>query len=176
MNVTNRVYAHLQTAYEGVKYSLSSGLNISGVTIIALISFALFLVSTFPRYAYQLGMAGVGYWDNVLFSLFELTVDEAGWIGIGLTGMYSILIGMLFMVLLGRVRQAENTGIKSLFGIAPGIFAAGCAGCGAGILGLLGITGTFALFPFQGNGIRLVGMLLVVYAIGSLGDPRQCTL
>ncbi len=141
-----------------------------------IVTFLVLILSTFPRYAYQLFVAGPEYWDYMVISLIELTVVEAGYLGIGLILTYAFVTGSLFVILYGQIRNSKPQGVQAVFGVAPGIFAAGCAGCGAGVLGLIGITGALASLPFHGNGIRALGIFLVLYALGKLGDPRYCKI
>jgi hypothetical protein len=73
-------------------------------------------------------------------------------------------------------RRARRRGASTALGVLPGFLAAGCASCGAGVLGALGFVGAMAALPFEGNLLRLGGIVLLVFFLGRTGDPRTCSI
>lgn len=71
--------------------------------------------------------------------------------------------------------KSKELDAKTVFGIIPGFFAAGC-GCGIGLLGVLGIGGSIGLASFGGNWLLGLGILLVLYAHYTFGNPELCGL
>lgn len=74
------------------------------------------------------------------------------------------------------VGRARRRGTSTIVGVLPGVVAAGCASCGAGVLGALGFVGTMAALPYDGNLLRVGGIVLLLFFLGRAGDPRTCSI
>ncbi|MDY6769425.1 MAG: hypothetical protein SVU88_00465 [Candidatus Nanohaloarchaea archaeon] len=139
--------------------------------------FSVFVLSTFPSYTLQLLGADVGYVGAALAALTTNLYASIGALGVGLTVVYSALTAV---VLLHLSIQVQTAGLSASFGGASGavpvFLIGGCAGCGAGVVGLLGAAGALALLPFNGNGVRLLGVVFLLGFLAYQGDPRTCTL
>jgi len=149
-----------------------------GITITALSTALLFIcmvLLSFPEYSYQLLSADLNYFPATIKSLTVNLYDSAGVLGVTLTAIYSLIGGIAITNLVQQLRfQGEGWRNSGL--IAPGLILSGCAGCGAGLLGLIGLTGALATLPFEGNLMRLGGILLIIFFLGKSGDPKKCEL
>lgn len=142
---------------------------------IFLSSFGLIILSTNIGYSFQMITNGLGGF---------ITALKTRTIGIYLTGgLYSIITTLIYSLLIAvtiqnLITQFRAGGIKmrNLTGIGPGFLVAGCAGCGLGLLSLVGLAGVLALLPFQGELIKLIGMLLLAYYIAEVGNPEVCSI
>jgi hypothetical protein len=152
--------------------SFSSSLLTLSISFISLVMMAL---SGSLVYSYQMFSYGPNYWVPLMQSRLTGLYLEGGIIGLFSSIIYSLLIGI---TLYNFAVQLRNSGLslRNLSGIGPSFLAAGCAGCGVGLLSLAGLTGAIAVLPFNGQLIRLGGMLLLVYYIAKTGDPRTCSI
>lgn len=86
----------------------------------------------------------------------------------------SVLFGVLFSLLIYKVRIVETqkikkTGILASFGIFIGALAPGCAACGIGLLSLLGLSTVFITFlPFDGLELSILAIALLGISIFSI--------
>jgi hypothetical protein len=56
----------------------------------------------------------------------------------------------------------------------PGFLVAGCASCGVGLLAAFGFTGALAALPFNGNLVKLGGILVMTGLLHRSGNPKVC--
>lgn len=172
----SRLQAHVIGLLGAVGYPLTSvGRTLLTVSVAA-VTYCLLVLSSFPTYSVQLLGADIGYTDDALIALTANTYQTAGALGLGLVAGYAIVTGIAVAGALGRVRLAGRPDVRGLSAVLPGLLASGCASCGAGLLGLVGFAGALATLPFDGNLLRLAGLLLLVGYLARLGDPRQCTV
>lgn len=157
---------------EALHASVSSPLRILSTVSLSAITFSLMTLSSFPGYSLQFIGSGL---ENIPTAIIALAENSyaTGLLNISLTVAYAGLIG-ISLTNLGIQLKARQTSKGTIAGIGPGFIAAGCAGCGAGVLGFLGFTGALAALPFQGNGIRIAGLLLLLYFILATGNPETC--
>ncbi len=145
--------------------------------LLTVLVYGLFALSTFPAYTVQLLSADVAYIGEALGTLTANLYASIGAFGLGVMVLYSFLTAV---VILHLVIQFRTAGVKEAMagagGAAPAFLIGGCAGCGAGLLGLVGAAGAIGLLPFQGNGIRVLGVLLLLGLLAYAGDPRTCSL
>ncbi len=171
----------LERKYENWKAGIRPGLEVSvssksRILITGVLSFTIFfllVLSSFPEYSYQMLTSGVLYWCTAFKDLLQNMLTSVGLGSIAVTAIYSVFtsIALLHAGISLKNRSFEG---KSLASISPGLLVTGCAGCGAGILGLLGFAGAITLFPFDGDLIKVVGIVLLLYFIGDSGDPEVC--
>ncbi|MDY6766480.1 MAG: hypothetical protein SVW77_03865 [Candidatus Nanohaloarchaea archaeon] len=138
--------------------------------------YGVLVLSTFPEYTYQLLSADLFYLDQAILALTANLYATIGVFGLGLMGVYAVLTAVALMHFFIQVRSSGMGGALTGAGTAPAFLVGGCAGCGAGVLGLVGAAGAITLLPFQGNGIRLAGILLLAGVLGYAGDPRTCSV
>ena len=155
----------------GASRNLKRGLITS---IIGLFTFFLTVFSANPGYSVQMLLAGIEYWPIAFITRFTGMHMNTGLAGIALTLIFSALVGVTMTNTLVQLRMRKLN--LDSFGAIPGLLAGGCASCGVGILSLLGLGGVLASMPFQGNLLRLGGVLLLLALIIRTGNPDLCNL
>lgn len=145
--------------------------------VIIVLVYVLLVLSSFPAYSMQMVAADIGLLDEAVVMLAWNLQQTAGTIGIVLVSVYAVLTGVTVVNLWTIV---QTSGIQNIFAgagsIAPAVLVGGCASCGAGLLGMMGLFGAAASLPFQGNGVRFLGILLLLYFLGDTGHPEKCDL
>ncbi|MDY6778570.1 MAG: hypothetical protein SVU32_07935 [Candidatus Nanohaloarchaea archaeon] len=164
---------NLKEAFQGALHAPRYILLAAALTIAL---FVVLVLSSFPEYSYQMLSANLFFLDQAVVALTANLYATIGALGLGLMAVYA---GLTAVALLHLYVQFQSSGIGTALtgagGTAPVFLIGGCAGCGAGILGLLGAAGALTLLPFQGNGIRMLGIGLFVFFLGKAGDPRTCS-
>jgi len=166
----------------GWKKGLLQGLNGASrnwkralsTSVIGLFTFFLTVFSANPGYSVQMLSSGIEYWQIAFITRFTGMHMNTGLTGIALTLIFSALVGVTMTNTLVQLRM-NKINFNSL-GAIPGLLAGGCASCGVGVLSLLGLGGVLASMPFQGNFLRLGGVLLLVALITRTGNPDLCDL
>ena len=166
----------------GWKRDLFQGLNGAsrnwkrglGTSIIGLFTFFLTVFSANPGYSVQMLLSGIEYWQIAFITRFTGMHMNTGLTGIALTLVFSALVGVTMTNTLFQLRM-NKISFDSL-GAIPGLLAGGCASCGVGVLSLLGLGGVLASMPFQGNLLRLGGVVLLMALIIRTGNPDMCEL
>jgi hypothetical protein len=172
----SRLRAHLARLLGAFGYPLTSGRRTLLTVFVAVVTYCLLVLSTFPTYSLQLLGADIGYIDDALLALTGNTYRTTGAVGLGLLVGYALMTGIAVTSALGRIRLAGRPDARGLSAMLPGLLASGCASCGAGLLGLVGFAGALATLPFDGNLLRVAGILLLAAYLARLGDPRQCAV
>ena len=155
-------------------YPTTSATRIVGGAIVAVLTYVLLILSTFPAMSMQMLGAGLTWFDETLVLLTENVLATNGWFGLVLIITYAVLTGVAVVNVAAQVSLAGVSGLSDLTGVLPGFVASGCASCGAGLLGFLGFTGALAAMPFHGDLLRVGGLLLLVGFLVRAGDPRNC--
>lgn len=146
------------------------------VGVLAVLSYVLMILSSFPAYSFQI----LG--DSV-FDLGEaisvLTWDA--YVSLGpfwfvLLPVYSALTGVAIVNLVVLVREKGISSLLNAGSITPAFLVGGCASCGAGLLGFLGFVGAVGALPLGGNELRIFGIVLLAYFLASTGNPRTCQI
>jgi len=167
---------HVSRLLAAFAYPLSTGRRTFAAGLVAVGTYCLLTLSTFPTYSMQLLGADIGYLDEAVVALTGNMYRTTGALGLSLVVAYAVTTGVALTAAFGRARVAGRTGARGLSSVVPGLLASGCASCGAGVLGLLGFAGALATLPFQGNLLRLAGLCLLLVYLSRLGDPRQCAV
>ncbi len=168
MKFRRELKSGLQSAFED-RWKTFSTLSISGLF------FILLALSTSINYSIQMFSAGFEYWlPAVQFTVRGFYLN-GGWTEVILNIIYSVTVGILITNTYTQFR-ASGLEIGNLSGIAPGILVAGCAGCGVGVLSLVGLTGLIASLPFQGLSLKIGGIMLIIYFIARIGNPKTCSI
>ena len=157
-------------------FAVSSPWRTVATVGVAAVTFVLLIASAYPRYSVRMLAAGPTYWDSSFRMLFFGFVAQSGTVGVVLAALYAGLTGVLAVVVAGQLRTTGLSSVTSVSGAVPGVLVSGCASCGAGVLGLLGMTGAVAALPFHGNGLRALGVAVLVILLARIGDPRRCRL
>lgn len=168
MKFKRELTAGLKSAFEDRRKTFSTVL-VSGLF------FILLALSTAINYSSQMFSAGIEYWIPAIQFTIKGFYLNGGWTDIILNIIYSILVGVTITNTYTQFR-ASGLEIGNLSGIAPGMLVAGCAGCGVGLLSLIGMTGLIAYMPFQGLGLKVAGMMLILYFIARIGNPKICSI
>ena len=161
---------------EAVAYPLTSNARLSTAGVVAVATYVVLVLSSFPQFSLQLlsqNPADVGY---AVTALTREVYLGTGWIGLTLVTLYALLTGVAVTNSVALVRRARRRGASTAVGVVPGMLAAGCASCGAGVLGALGFVGAMAMLPFDGNLLRVGGILLLLGFLARAGDPRTCSI
>lgn len=160
---------------EGIIHSLR-GKNLVLTLPSSLLFFALILVTSFPQFTTQLLGFGFNFLPDLIYtSVASLYISE-GFFGTGLILAYCLLLGSAFTNLTSIIRSNSLENLGSVLGGSTSILFAGCIGCSGGIIAFLGFTGALTVLPFQGTGLTVLGVLLLIYFIGSTGDPEKCSI
>lgn len=162
---------------ESVKYSFSSGRKFSATTFLSVLLLVFLVLGSFPGYSLQMLGSNPAYFSEAFTALSFNLYASAGFLGVITVITYSIATSIAVVNIYSLVQMNGGwTALKGAGGVTPGFLIGSCAGCGAGILGFLGFTGALALLPFSGNGVRILGILFLVYFLGRTGDPNKCSL
>lgn len=157
-----------------LSFPLTTNRRVFVTAVLAVLTYVVLILSSFPTYSMQMLTAGVGYLDDAVLALTANTYASIGWFGLGLIVTYAILTGFALTNIVAQIRMLDISSARDIVGIVPGLLASGCASCGAGVLGLLGFAGALAAMPFNGNLLRLGGIALLVFFLARSGDPRAC--
>ncbi|AWB28625.1 hypothetical protein HARCEL1_04235 [Halococcoides cellulosivorans] len=161
---------------DGLAYPLTSDRRLLVAAIGGLSTYLLLVSSTFPQFTLQIVARDPA---DILYAVTALTREvylSTGAIGLALVAGYAVLTGVAVTNAVAILGRARKTGASTLLGVVPGVLAAGCASCGAGVLGALGFVGAMAALPFDGNLLRLGGIVLLLVFVGRAGDPRTCAI
>ena len=159
---------------EGVKGASSTRKRSAGTSVVGLSAFFLTVFSANPGYSIQMLTSGLQYWPIAFITRFSGMLSTSGLTGVFLTLLFSAMVGVTMTNTAVQLR-ANRISLDSL-GAIPGFLAGGCASCGVGVLSLLGFGGVLASLPFQGNLLRLGGVLLLAVLIIRTGNPDTCKL
>ncbi|WP_435361119.1 hypothetical protein [Haloarchaeobius sp. DFWS5] len=162
--------------WAAVTYPFGSLGRATAALAVAVLTYCVLVLSTFPSYSAQMLGAGLHYFDTVLVSLTRLTLRSNGQFALALIVVYALLTGIAVVDAVAQIRTQGLSGTSGLGGTIPGLLASGCAGCGAGVLGLFGFAGALAAMPFHGDLLRVGGVLLLLFFLGRAGDPTTCRL
>ena len=170
------VTSHAERLLAALVYPLTTGRRAAFASVGAGLAYVLLVLSAFPSYSVQMLQAGLGYADDAVLALTANAYATTGWLGVGLIVLYSMLTGVALVVVGTQLRTQWRAGAGGLSSLVPALVASGCASCGTGVLGLLGFAGAVAMLPFEGNLLRLGGILLLVGYLARTGDPRTCAV
>ncbi|RLM54104.1 hypothetical protein DVK02_11825 [Halobellus sp. Atlit-31R] len=168
--------SHAGRLTAAVAYPFTSASRTVGTVAVAVATYCLLVLSSFPEYTVQMLGADLAYADDAVLALTANTYETIGALGLGLIVVYAVATGVALTTAIGRVRLAGLRSARGVSSVLPGLLASGCASCGAGVLGLLGFAGALATLPFHGNLVRLAGLALLVGYLSRIGDPRRCSV
>ncbi len=154
----------------GILSSVSSGKRLLSTVVLSILSFSILVFST--NVGMSLQMISSGQVLSALYLRLTGLSLTAGYSAVLLNILFSILVGITFTNTLTQLRRGKVS--KDALGSIPGFVAGGCASCGVGVLSLLGLGGVLASLPFQGDLLRLAGVLMLGALILRTGDPELC--
>ncbi len=93
----------------------------------------------------------------------------------------SILLGITIAVMAFKIHSngkvKGNLSKTGTFGAVLGVAVPVCVPCGIGVLSLLGLGSVIAFLPYQGTELGILSIVLLIYAIISLGSSiSECSL
>lgn len=157
-------------------YPLTSDLRLLSTAVGTAVTYVVLVLSSFPQFSAQVLANDPA---DVVYAVSALTREvylSTGVLGLTLVTGYAVLTGIATTNALALVRRARRRGASTIVGVVPGVIAAGCASCGAGVLGALGFVGAMAALPFDGNLLRVGGIVLLLFFLARAGDPRTCSI
>lgn len=157
-----------------VRASTSNSYRKLSVTIFSVLIFLLLAFTTDIPWHLQTLREGIFYWDNAVLNGIS-NIYIGGIFSFGLTVIYSLVSGLALTSIAVQLKNSRVSG-KGLGSILPGFIATGCASCGVGLTGIIGLTGVAAALPFQGDLLKIGGLILLFYALYGFGDPDVCEL
>lgn len=158
----------------GVRGASANAFRSLGTALFGFSAFLLTVFSANPGYSIDMLLAGPSFWQLAFITRFSGLLSTSGLAGLSLTMIFSALVGV---TMTNTVVQLKNNRISmDAVGALPGFLAGGCASCGVGVLSLLGFGGALASMPFQGNSLRLGGVILLTGLIIRTGNPDTCKL
>ncbi len=160
--------------FQGLKGATVSKKRALSTSTVGTSVFFLTVFSASPQYSVQMLTSGVQYWGTAFLTRFSGMLAASGYLGILLTLLFAMLVGVT--VTNTMVQLKRNKLDLSSLGALPGFVVAGCASCGVGVLSLLGLGGVLASMPFEGNLLRLGGVLLLAVLIIRTGNPDICKI
>jgi hypothetical protein len=158
---------------EAIKASLTGKrafLTISG----GLLAYFLLAFFSVPTYSSQLLSRSWTYLPEVMSTATIGMIETTGMIGLILTLTYSAITGITITNAYLSIRSQSFSRILDVGAFLPGLIVTGCASCGAGLLAVLGFTGALATLPFEGNLIKLGGILVMAGLLNHSGNPEIC--
>lgn len=159
---------------QGVKGAFKNRRRATATLFTGLAAFLLTVFSANPGYSIQMLSSGIQHWSIAFITRFTGLIMNSGYTGLVLTLIFSALVGVTMTNTAVQLRM--NKVNASSLGALPGFLAGGCASCGVGVLTLLGYGGVLASMPFEGNLLRLGGVLLLAGLITRTGNPDTCTI
>ena len=141
---------------------------------VSLSAFLLTIFSASPQYSVQMLTSGIQYWGLAFSTRLSGLLATSGYPGLFLTALFSALVGVTMTNTVIQLKM-NRLDLSSL-GALPGFLAGGCASCGVGVLSLLGFGGVLASMPYEGNLLRLGGVLLLLVLISRTGNPETCKI
>ena len=160
---------------------LVSAILLAGVTSILFGVVMQYLVSEFPfvklvklkfyTFAYSLFLISLyltlANTSSNLAKYLEMNDAFYSVFSISTLALYIPLSSLLFSNVLFtwvQSRSSNSTSAQGFLGIFANLFSMGCVSCGAFLYSLLGISGGLAALPFNGLGVRLLSLLILIYA------------
>ncbi|NHN49210.1 hypothetical protein G9464_16650 [Halostella sp. JP-L12] len=166
----------VRTLPDALAYPLTSNRRLLTAGVVTVLTYVGLVLNTFPQFTVQLLARDPTDLFYAVTVLTRETYLSVGWLGLVLVATYALLTGVAVTAAVTLFSRARRRSASTVFGVLPGLLAASCASCGAGVLGALGFVGAMAALPFQGNLLRVGGILLLVFFLGRTGDPRTCTI
>lgn len=140
----------------------------------AFLAYSLLAFFSVPTYSSQLLGRSLTYFPEMIRMASLGIMDTSGTIGLTLTVIYSIITGITLTNAYTSLKMRSFSSILNLGAFLPGFLVAGCASCGVGLLAAFGFTGALAALPFNGNLVKLGGILVMAGLLHRSGNPKVC--
>ena len=159
---------------EGLTSSVLNWKRAIGTLTVGFLTFSVTVLSANPEYSLQMINSGIQFWGLAVITRLSGLLATSGYWGALFTAIFSLLVGVTMTNTIIQLRM-NKIDLSSL-GAIPGFLAGGCASCGVGVLSILGFGGALASMPYQGNLLRLGGVILLLALITRTGNPETCKL
>ncbi len=107
---------------------------------------------------------GIGELFLVIIALVEGSF-YLPWYSATLMILVSILTGLVFALIIFKIRARMAVGAASRLGtvgMVLGVIAPGCSSCGIGLLAIIGASSAFSGLPLKGLEVGLLGLALLI--------------
>lgn len=150
---------------------LMTNRRVLGAAMLSVVTYIGLIPSAFLKYSAQMPAVGLDYADNAMPTPPANTYATIGSFGLGLTVAYAVFTSVALTNIVIQLRLQDISDIRDFISIVPGLLTSGRASYGSGVLGWFGFAGTLAAMPFDGNLLRLKGILLF---LARSDDSRTC--
>ncbi|NKE35345.1 hypothetical protein GWG54_05860 [Natronococcus sp. JC468] len=89
---------------------------------------------------------------------------------------YALLSGIAVVNVVAQFQIVGRSSLADRFGVVPGLLAPGRASRGADLLGVSGSVGDLASLPYDGDFLRVGGLLPSLFFTGQAGRPERCAV
>ena len=118
---------------------------------------------------------------NLMFGLYYEGIARNAFHSSIILIIISLLLGITGALMIFKIHSKGkikgNISKTGTFGAIMGIAVPVCVPCGIGILSILGLGSVIAFLPFQGTELGILSIVLLAYAIISLGSSiEECPM
>ena len=174
LKITVKHGKRTKSLIQGLKGAIHGWKRAIATLLISLSAFLLTVFSASPEYSLQMLTSGLQYWGLAFSTRLSGLLATSGYLGLFLTAVFSGLVGVTMTNTVVQLKM-NRLDLSSL-GALPGFLAGGCASCGVGVLSLLGFGGVLASMPYEGNLLRLGGVILLAVLMARTGNPDTCKI
>lgn len=166
-----RIRNHLERGFEAARTSVNTWPRLLLSVTFSIFLLAGLLIST--NFPWHIATITQGRLIDAYLNA-SASIKAQGLFNYPVTVFYAAIGGL---TLTNTAVQLKSKSIKKEgLSIIPGFAVAGCASCGVGLASLVGLGAASAALPFGGLGVKLAGIGLMIYALGSLGNADACTI
>lgn len=147
-------------------------------TIIGLgtLLWVLFVLLYFPAYSKQMIFSSITYFDNAFLSLLSYQYATSGLTGVSIPLIIAFSLAVSAVYTVSTITSGfDGNSIFANFSGGIGFFSAGCASCSVGLLPLLGFSAGVAALPFNGRGLQLLSIALILGSLEYSGRQTNST-
>lgn len=151
--------------------------KITATILSSLIFWLLFLFLVSPNSSFSIVIHDVSTFFEVVRVLMDVQTHPAGYIGVILPMIISILVGITAVYTFSNIYKnySMKSSMTSGAGSLLGLVTAGCSSCGVGLLAFLGVT-SLEFLPYDGLTIQAVSILILVGALEYAGRNNSCKI
>lgn len=145
---------------------------------IAIGVWTVFVLLYFPEYSAQMISRNIFLLDDAVASLLWYQYASDGVLGVLIPPVIAVLTGITVVITAVSLLQRASVGqsVGGTVGTTVGVLGAGCTSCSAGALALLGFAGGVALLPFNGRGLQVASIGLLLLSLEYAGRNTTCRI